>query len=358
MSRQSSSLPSVSHRFRWAFLHAICLVFIFLTTYPLVRAAELHLSNGDRVTGTVIMRVDGKIHFRSDFFGDLVVNEVDAAIVETPETPVESLSGLPPTQKEPTKAKPQKPTAVAAADTGLITPAPPPPPKWKGKVEFGFFNQSGRSEINNTSIRAEAEKKAGIDSLRLTGRYLYGENNGSIASDRVDASFRWRRDMSQRVFSQTLSSYAKDRVTQIDLNLEQNGSLGYQLITTDRHKVNVGAGLTLQYRDAESIEPGLNYFGEVFQDYTYKINGRMTVSQALNALYSPNESARLINASTSNALTTEADNYKVRFNSTLQGKMSERISLNLRYEFEYDNAILNKEARSDQRITSSIGYAF
>ena len=84
----------------------------------------------------------------------------------------------------------------------------------------------------------------------------------------------------------------------------------------------------------------------------------MTVSQALNALYSPNESARLINASTSNALTAEADNYKVRFNSTLQGKMSERISLNLRYEFEYDNAILNKEARSDQRITSSVGYAF
>ncbi|MCP5529571.1 MAG: DUF481 domain-containing protein [Opitutaceae bacterium] len=226
-------------------------------------------------------------------------------------------------------------------------------------MEFGFFNQSGRSEINNTSIRAEAEKKAGIDSLRLTGRYLYGENNGNVASDRTDASFRWRRDMSQRVFSQTLSSYAKDRVTQINLNLEQNGSLGYQLLAADRHRMNIGAGLTLQYREAENIEPGLNYFGEVFQDYTYKINGRMTLSQAINALYSPNESARLINANVSaRSLTPEADNYKVRFNSTLQGKMSERISLNLRYEFEYDNAVLNKEARSDQRITSSVGYAF
>ncbi|MEZ5414220.1 MAG: DUF481 domain-containing protein [Opitutaceae bacterium] len=311
------------------------------------------------MTGIVIMRVDGKIHFRSDFFGDFVVNEVDAAIVETPETPVESLSGLPPTQKNPTKEKPKQPTAVATTDSGLITPAPPPPPEWKGKVEFGFFNQSGRSEINNTSIRAEAEKKAGIDSLRLTGRYLYGENNGNVASDRTDASFRWRRDMSQRVFSQTLSSYAKDRVTQINLNLEQNGSLGYQLLAADRHRMNIGAGLTLQYRDAENIEPGPNYFGEVFQDYTYKINGRMTLSQAINALYSPNESARLINANiAAGDLTPEADNYKVRFNSTLQGKMSERISLNLRYEFEYDNAVLNKEARSDQRITSSVGYAF
>ena len=359
MPRPSANSQFFTRRLRWVLLHTICLSALFSGISSSVRAAELHLSNGDRVTGIVIMRVDGKIHFRSDFFGDFVVNEVDAAIVETPETPVESLSGLPPTQKNPTKVKPKQPTAVATTDSGLITPAPPPPPKWKGKVEFGFFNQSGRSEINNTSIRADAEKKAGIDSLRLTGRYLYGENNGNVASDRTDASFRWRRDMSQRVFSQTLSSYAKDRVTQINLNLEQNGSLGYQLLTADRHRMNIGAGLTLQYRDAENIETSLNYFGEVFQDYTYKINGRMTLSQAINALYSPNESARLINANVSaRSLTPEADNYKVRFNSTLQGKMSERISLNLRYEFEYDNAVLNKEARSDQRITSSVGYAF
>ena len=357
MPRQSLSLASLTHWFRRSSAQAICLFTIVLGSNSTLHAAELHLSNGDRVTGTVLMRVDGKIHFRSDFLGDLVVNETDAAIIETPETPVESLTGLPPSPKDSTKAK--RTAALAAANPAPATPDAPPPPKWKGKMEFGFFNQSGRSEINNTSIRAEAEKKAGIDSLRLTGRYLYGENNGNIASDRVDASFRWRRDMSQRVFSQTLSSYTKDRVTQIDINLEQNGSLGYQLLTAERHRMNVGAGLTLQYRDTESIEPGLNYFGEVFQDYTYKINGRMTLSQAINALYSPNESARLINANVAaGALTPEAENYKVRFNSTLQGKMSERISLNLRYEYEYDNAILNKEARSDQRITSSVGYAF
>jgi len=365
MPRQSFHFPSIQHRLQSPLLYFICLTAIAFGINPSAHATELHLSNGDRVTGTVIMRVDGKIHFRSELLGDLVINEVDAAIVETPETPVESLSGLPPQQKVPSKVQPKqqaKQTPIAAMPItpapAVAAPAPPPPPKWKGKMEFGFLNQSGRSEVNNTSIRAEAEKKIGIDNLRLTGRYLYGENNGALASDRTDASFRWRRDISQRVFSQMLTSYTKDRITQIDLNLEQNGSLGYQVITTERHTMNLGGGLTLQYRDAENLEAGLTYFGEVFQDYTYKINGRMTLSQSLNALYSPNESARLINVGAAGRLTPEAENYKVRFNSTLQGKMSERISLNLRYEYEYDNAILDKEARSDQRITSSIGYAF
>lgn len=316
--------------------------------------AELHLSNGDRVTGTVIMRVDGKIHFRADLLGDLVVDEAEAAIMEaeSPETPVESLSGLPPS----TPALAEAPTPWPGADASK--PSAPPPAKWKGKLEFGFVGQSGRNEINNTSLRVESERKVGQDNYRLTGRYLFGENNGVIASDRIDSSFRWRRDISERVFSQAQSIYTKDRVTQIDFNLEQNGSLGYQLISTNRHKMNIGSGITLQYRDAEQIEPGLNYFGEIFEDYTYKINGRMTISQSVNALYSPNGSARLINTTAKNTLTPDAENYKVRFNSTLQGKMSERTSLNLRYEFEYDNAILNAEARSDQRITSSIGYAF
>ena len=54
----------------------------------------------------------------------------------------------------------------------------------------------------------------------------------------------------------------------------------------------------------------------------------------------------------------EAENYKVRFNSTLQGKLSERISINLRYEYEYDNAILDENGRTDKRVTSSVGYSF
>ena len=38
--------------------------------------------------------------------------------------------------------------------------------------------------------------------------------------------------------------------------------------------------------------------------------------------------------------------------------MTERFSLNLRFEYEFDNAILDPKAKVDQRITTSLGYGF
>jgi hypothetical protein len=63
-------------------------------------AAELHLRNGDRVTGELVTRTDGKIHFRSPLLGDLVISELDATVIESVEVPVESLSGTAPVQSQ------------------------------------------------------------------------------------------------------------------------------------------------------------------------------------------------------------------------------------------------------------------
>jgi putative salt-induced outer membrane protein YdiY len=332
---------------------------LFLTGGLASHAAELHLSNGDRVTGEVVRRDDGKIYFRSPVFGEIAVAETDAVVIDTPETPVESLTGLPPNEKPPPVHRQPARKAPAIAATPDVPGPVTQPADWKGKVEFGFSNQSGRADTLNLSVRTEFELKKGFDNYKASARYLYGKTNKIVSSDRQDASFRWRHDISERVFTQSLTSYTSDQVTRIYTNLEQNGSVGYQVLQTKNQKASIGSGLTLQYRRAEGLEPGVNFLGEVFQDYTYKINGRLTVSQAINALYSPNGQVRLL-ASGTNAskLSTDADNYKVRFYSTLQGKMSERISLNLRYEYEYDNAILQQNGRTDQRVTSSVGYAF
>lgn len=318
-----------------------------------VSATELHLQNGDRITGEVTRRAEGKIYFQSPVLGLLIVNETDAIVIEVPETPVESLAGLPPSieQVKLKEADPQKPTAKRLVDSKH---------KWKGKLEFGYQTQSGRSSVLNYSARGEAEKTKGVDNYRFSARYLYGETSDVATTDRQDASFRWRHEMSDRVFGQTLSSYTSDRIKGIDLNVEQNAGLGYKFLQRERQKASIGAGITMQYREADGIEKGLNYLGEFFQDYTYKLNGRLTFLQDFNALYSPNGRARSITASaaTGLSLNDEAENFKIRFNSTLQGKLSERISLNLRYEYEYDNAILDKNERADRRVTSSLGYSF
>jgi len=331
------------------FLLSIVAPFIYNTIY----SSELHLNNGDRITGEVTRRAEGKIYFQSPLLGLLIINETDAVVMESPETPVESLAGLPPAieQVKLKEGDPQKPSvAKRVADQKE---------KWKGKLEFGYQTQSGRSSVLNYSARGEAERTKGVDSYRLSARYLYGESAEVLSTDRQDASFRWRHEISERVFGQTLSSYTSDRITGIELNAEQNAGLGYKFLQRERQKASVGAGVTMQYREAEGIEKGMNYLGEFFQDYTYKLNGRLTFLQDFNALYSPKGRVRSVTTTSLGLpLDEQAENFKIRFNSTLQGKLSERISLNLRYEYEYDNAILDKNERADRRVTSSLGYSF
>jgi len=342
-------------------------------------AAELHLRNGDRLTGELVNRIDGKIYFRSPLLGDVVVSETDASVIESVEIPVESLTGLPPAkgptvaQVKPGSSVTQSPKVIAPAPTPAVAAktgpasspqkpaigASPNAGRWKAKVELGVQQQSGRQDGLNTSVRADAERERGKNQIKSNLRFLYSELNDRVSTDRADASVRWRYQLSKRVFAQSVTSFLSDNVKQIDQNYEQNAGFGYALVKRDRHVINVGGGFTGQFRQAVNINQGFAFLGEVFQDYTYKINGRLTFIQDLLTQYSPaTQDQYILRNGTFVPTSGEIQNYRIRFNTTLQGKVTEKISMNLRFEYDFDNTISDRDAKVDQRISSSLGYAF
>lgn len=346
-------------------------------------AAQLILRNGDRITGEVVSRENGRITFRSPLIGEIVVAEVDAAVDELAgsaesgnEQLVDSLAGLPPS---PSRASEPPPATAATAASGeavaskppppAATPAPAPPqppkpaaavvaksepaakpsrPPWRGKVEFGFKQQSGRSDRVDFDVRADAQRTLGRNSYRANTRVLYGKSNDRIISDRQEGSFRWRRDFSKTIFSQSLTTYYSDEVKAIDHNYEQNVGFGYRVLDRPAHIVNAGLGVTGQYRQTANTANEGYVLGEFFEDYTYKINGRFTLTQDFLAQWSSKAPQN----------NPDTQNYKLRFNAALQGRVTAKLSMNLRFEYEFDNAIANRSARTDQRISSSLGYAF
>jgi len=361
----SQSLPTCFARFLSSFL-----VLLLVGSPACLVAAELRLSNGDRITGTLIERSEGKLHFRSALLGDLVIDESVATLVEA-EGAVAVSETLPPESTaapvDLTQAQAEvEIEAGAEAEAPLVADAQsadgeaeavsstgvqvPQRVTWSGQVELALFSQTGRSTNKNTSFRFEASRVSKRNNYRLRSRYLYGQNATQVSNDRISADLRWRRELSPRLFTQSQTSYLRDRVAQIAFNAEQNVSLGYQVFKNARHDLNAGAGATGLYRDVTGPSQSSLYLAETFQDYSYKLNSRFTITEGLNLLYSPE--GRVVGSSADNS------HYKIRFNSALQGKVTERIALTLRFEYEYDNSIIVKEARTDQRITSSIGYSF
>lgn len=310
-------------------------------------ATQLRLKNGDVLTGDFVGRKDGKIVFHSPLFGQLSVEEKEAVVVEAPETPVESLVGIPPEKSSPPAKSPSASKRTAAAK--------PKKNPWRGQLEFGFQQQDGRNDVEQLSLRGEAEKKAAKDVFRIEGKALYNRQNQKTTADRYDAAFRYRHDLSDRLFGQSRTSYSKDRVKLVYDNVEENVGLGYRFIDGSRHIANVGSGLTAQYRDAEGFANSTAYLFEFFQDYTYKLTGRITLVQDSNLAYAPQTQQRVTVAG---GPADEAANYRLRYNTALRGKVSERVSLNLRFEYEFDNAIADPRAKVSQRVTSSVGYGF
>jgi putative salt-induced outer membrane protein YdiY len=259
-----------------------------------------------------------------------------------------------PSSRRPLRVQVAIPSAVIA-----VQHAAPKPSRWRGKVEFGFYQQSGRLDSLNTSLRVDAEREKDRNHFKANGRILYGEQTDRVVTDRADASFRWRHQLSQRVFTQSVTSFLSDDVKKIDQNYEQNFGVGYALYKRERHVINIGGGVTGQFREALNIGTEFAALAEFFEDYTYRMNGRLTFLQDFLAQYSPtSQNKYTIRNNTIVPIAGDVQNYRVRFNTTLQGKITDRISMNLRYEYEFDNTIVEGVGKSDQRVSSTIGYAF
>lgn len=243
-------------------------------------------------------------------------------------------------------------------EVDLRTPAKPVS-RWNSRISVGFNWQDGGKQQRDINLRFESERKLGRSQYRVQSRYRLTATNGTTSADRRDAGLRWRREFDERWFTQTNTTYFDDDVREIDLNLDQNVGVGYRVFAGDRAKASVGAGVTVQYRDAEGAESGIAKFGEFFQDLLVRFNDRIELAQEASALFSPDDrplGATAMNPS--NVVPDDVANYRILFNSVLRGRVTESVTVNLRYEYEFDNAILNRNARADQRVTTSLGYVF
>lgn len=337
---------------------------------PSAPVYEMVFKNGDRLTGTVLKREKGKITFHSEVAGDLVVEATQVTLTEKPtkEAPASRLASAPPPAARP----PSPPPAAAAPAQPAIgwwwpwwvrrpfATLEPIVNRWTGKVEFGYGNQLTNIRTVTTDLRIQAERNVGPDDFQVKDTYLYGSSSGVPSTDQSEFDFQWRHNLDERLFYQMLTTYGWDKVRLINDQIEQTADLGYKFLATHTQTLNIGAGIMGQYLNATGISERANYLGHVFEDYTYKISGRYTFTENASAQYSPQREARfgVLLPNLGTAVSPEALNYSYNFHATLQGKMTDHLSLNLHFDYSYDNSVLTQENRADQQITSTLGYSF
>lgn len=325
-------------------------------------ADVLVLSNGDHLTGHLVSHQNGKFVFHSEVLGDLVVADTVATVQPSPPspTPTQSMVGLPPKSATPAAAPK---VAVVPSQGGAPVEAvvvKPPVTPWTGKLELGYDNDLTNVRTVSTSVLGEVDRTIGPNELMLKGHYLYGRTDGLATTDQQGVEFRLRHNLNSRLFEQSDTTEGWDRIQLINFDGEENVGLGYKLVSSARQTVDVGSGVTGQYLDADYVQRGYDYLGNMFQDFTYKINGRYTFSEDASAQYSPELRAAYgldSGVPTGDQIGVER-NYDYKLDAALEGKISQHLSLNLHWLYDYDNVVADPNERSEERITTTLGYGF
>lgn len=309
---------------------------------PAASAGSWVLANGDQLRGELVRQTDREIVIDHPVLGRLAIprTALSAAKIESTSSPGAVLA------TGPENSAPQV-TEVATTARRIL---------WKRQIELGFARSDGGAfSKEDLSARAEVEARLLSNSYRASVRVLRSESDDVVVVDRQEADFRWRHDFSKRLFAQSLTSYAADDIRRIDLSLEQQLGGGYRVIDAGRHQMNLGVGAVVRHLAREGEDDNTTLLGSTFQDYTLHWNDRFKLTQeatlfvADRANISGRGGAPLLG-------TPQAGNYRVRFNAAVQTKMTEQMSLNLRYEYDYDRSIPDPILRSDARLTTSLGY--
>lgn len=317
-------------------LLAVCLAYLLTTLF--LRGESWNLENGDRITGA-LLKDDGE--FLEIKHAQLGVLRLAKSALKLEVAPTGTAADLTPADvpKPRTAAAPKKPAS-----------------NWKRQLEFGFAQQSGKSSKEDLTFRAQVDGKIGDNTYRGTARLLQSEASDKTVTDRREADFRWRHDLTKRLFTQALTTYAADDVRLIDLSLEQQLGGGYKVLDHARHKANVGLGAVVQYLEREGYDEATSLHGSFFQDYAFTYNSRLKLTQESNFLMSDSNVFSSLGGRSGLSGTPRDGSYRMRFNAALQSKVTAQMSLNVRYDYDYDRSVPEPDLRGDQRITTSLAY--
>ena len=123
-------------------------------------------------------------------------------------------------------------------------PAPAPPPVWTVAASAGLALTSGNSDTSTVNVAYDLVYNPGTRNVvKSDALYLRGENQGKLASNRLNVNLRDEYSLNARTFVFGQNQYLQDEFKSIDYLIAPTAGLGYKVIDTAPTKFSVDAGI-------------------------------------------------------------------------------------------------------------------
>jgi putative salt-induced outer membrane protein len=163
------------------------------------------------------------------------------------------------------------------------TPMPPP---WTGSAGFGLALTRGNTTTSNLNVSGEATHNLKTPSVwKFKGLYLRGENDNTLAVDRLFLEARNERELTTRVYAFGQLQYLKDHFKDIDYLVAPSGGIGYRLVSTAATTFNVDGGLGVKVEKNPGLSRRTDAIVTASDKFEHKLSTTASITQGFGALW-------------------------------------------------------------------------
>ena len=329
------------------------LVCVLLAVGP-VMADQLHLENGDIITGKMIRMKNQKLVFKTDYAGEIKVDwekivklvvEDSVKVVLKDGSILEGFTGET-VQNTMTikKEKTETPHQFKMAEVKAINPVVETAVKITTRANVGIAQERGNTDTDNSHLDGEFSARTKKNRFIVGGELNNEKESGITSSDNWKVYGKYNRFVTKQWFIYTFALFENDKFTDLDLRSTLGAGPGYQFFESDELNLFVGAGpgyvnedfIVAEDKEFVAAQWVISYdqyfFDSIFQLF-HNQNGYMQVDETSNWLIKTRQGIRF-------------PIYK-GFTTTFQ------------YDYDYDNQPSeDAEKKWDSKIMFLLGYEF
>ncbi len=235
----------------WPIISSIILWGIMTTTCPAM-ADELHMSNGDVISGQFIRMEENQLFFKTTYAGEIKVNwsEVINVITDDPITVVfndgKVVSGI--SQKASSDMmqleaeKREAPSDFKLLEVAAINPKKKSVVKITARINTGLNQERGNTDKDTFRLDGEFNARSEKNRYELLGEFNKEKAKGDTTVENWLAFGRYSYFLTQKWFLYAQGLFEHDQFADLDLRSTVGVGPGYQFFESEDLNLSVAAG--------------------------------------------------------------------------------------------------------------------
>lgn len=315
---------------------------------------ELHLTNGDRLTGEAVRMEEGALFFKTPYVsGEMEIAWDNVANLST-DKPVRvmledgTLLNGRTLIAEQGKMKMKMGAIVETVSFDLdkvkaVNPEQSGPgggAKFKGEVNAGVAVSEGNTETSGVHVNAEMVARTKVNRYTAGMEYNYESSDDETTARNALAYGKYDYFFTEKWYLYANTLFETDPVADLRLRSTLGAGLGYQFLETDRANLYVEAGPSYVNEDLEEDED------------TDSAAGRW----AVNFDYAMFDWVEFFHFHEGYQGVEDSDNLFVRTRTGLKFPIAESFHSTIQYNWDYDKSPGEDAEKIDRKYLFTLGY--